>query len=54
MIAGDVYPKSVATSPAAFDTAMKTQVYLGNLKTIPPFDKVFNTAYADKAIAMKP
>lgn len=53
MIAGDVYPKSVATTPAAFDTAMKTQVYLGNLKAIPPFDKVFNTVYADKAIAMK-
>jgi len=52
MIADSVYPKSVATTVEAFDTGMKTQVYLGKLKEVPAYDKVFNTTYSDKAIAM--
>ena len=51
MIGDAVYPKSVETTPGAFETAMKTQVYLGNLKEVPVYDKVVNAAYADKAVA---
>ena len=53
MIADNVYPKSVATTAAAFDMGMKTQVYLGNLKEVPAYNKVINTTFSDKAIAMK-
>lgn len=53
MIADDVYPKSVATTPEAFETGMKTQVYLGNLKEVPAYGKVITTVYSDKAVAMK-
>ena len=53
MIADSVYPKSVATTVDAFDTGMKTQVYLGNLKEVPAYKNVINTAFSDKAIAMK-
>lgn len=53
MIADKVYPESVAISQDAFKIAMQTQVYLGNLKEMPAYSKLVNTAFINKAVAMK-
>lgn len=53
MIADKVYPESVAVARDAFTTAMNVQYQLGNLKEIPAYDAIVNTAYINKAIALK-
>ncbi|TXF10587.1 ABC transporter substrate-binding protein [Pelomicrobium methylotrophicum] len=53
MIADKVYPESVAISPEAFEIAMETQVFLGNLKEAPLYDRLINTTYIKKALTTK-
>lgn len=51
MIAENVYPKSVETTPDALKTAMQTQIGLGNLKAQPAYDTFVVQAFTKKAVA---
>ncbi len=51
MIAEDVYPKSVDTTPDALKIAMQTQVSLGNLKAQPDYDSFVVQTFSKKAMA---
>jgi NitT/TauT family transport system substrate-binding protein len=53
MIAENVYPPSVAITPAALKVAMATQIALGNLKSQPAYGSFVATAIIKKAIAGK-
>ncbi len=49
MLAENVWPKTVETTPEALTTAMQTQIGLGNLKTQPVYADFVVQTYAKKA-----
>ena len=51
MLAEDVYPKTVETTPDALKTAMQTQINLGNLKAQPEYSSFIVKTFSDKAQA---
>ena len=50
MIAENVYPKSVETTPAALTTSMETQIKLGNLKAQPDYKTFVVQTFSSKAM----
>ena len=50
MLAENVYPKTVETTPEALRTAMQTQISLGNLKSQPDYAAFVVPTYVDKAM----
>jgi NitT/TauT family transport system substrate-binding protein len=53
MIADNVYPPSVAITPAALAVSMDTQIALGNLAAQPVYEKLIAAPMAQRAIALK-
>lgn len=51
LLAEDIYPKSVETSPDALTTAMQTQIGLGNLKAQPAYADFVVQTFAKKAVS---
>ena len=51
MLAEDVYPKSVETSPEALTTAMRTQIGLGNLKAQPVYADFVVQTFSKRAVS---
>ena len=51
MIAENVYPKTVETTPEALKTAMNIQIALGNLKEQPSYEKFVVQTFTKKAMA---
>ena len=51
MLKENVYPKSVETTPEALETAMQTQISLGNLKRQPDYASFVVQTYSKKAVA---
>ncbi len=52
MIAENVYPTSVQTSPEALTTAMQTQIALGNLAAQPDYAQFVVQTYVQKALQL--
>lgn len=52
MVAENVYPTSVQTTPKALKVAMDTQIALGNLKEQPDYDKFVVQTYVKKALTL--
>ena len=52
MVAENVYPTSVQTTPNALKVAMDTQIALGNLKVQPDYAKFVVQTYVKKALAL--
>ena len=50
MIAENIYPKTVETTPEALKTAMNIQIALGNLKEQPSYDKFVVQTFVKKAM----
>lgn len=53
MIAENVYPSSVQTTQQAYETAMQTQIALGNLKQAPKYEDFVIQDYVKPALALK-
>ncbi len=53
MIDDNVYPPSVAITPASLKVSMDTQIALGNLAVQPVYDKFIATSYIKKALEQK-
>ncbi|NEW86383.1 ABC transporter substrate-binding protein [Rhodopseudomonas sp. WA056] len=53
MMAENVYPSSVQTTQQAFETAMQTQIALGNLKQAPKYEDFVIQDYVKPALALK-
>ncbi|MGP9812833.1 ABC transporter substrate-binding protein [Rhodopseudomonas sp. NSM] len=52
MMKESVYPTSVQTTPKAFETAMQTQIALGNLKQAPKYEDFVVQDYVKNALAL--